>query len=119
MTTPKVQIKRMYEDPSPDDGQRVLVDRIWPRGVSKQRAALDEWCKEVAPSTALRKWYDHDPDKWPEFATRYRAELKEKERAAAFDSLRKRAREGRLTLLTASKASEISDAAVLAELLND
>jgi uncharacterized protein YeaO (DUF488 family) len=114
---PHVQVRRAYDPPEADDGQRVLVDRLWPRGLSKGRAHLDEWCKEVAPSTELRQWYGHDPDRYDEFARRYRAELDEPERAAAFAKLRELAAHGPLTLLTASKRSDISEATVLAGLL--
>jgi uncharacterized protein YeaO (DUF488 family) len=116
--TPQVQVRRVYDPPRADDGQRVLVDRLWPRGLSKERARLDEWCKQIAPSTELRKWYGHDPDRYEEFAGRYRNELDEPERAAAFADLRKLAAHGRVTLLTASKRSDISEAAVLADLLS-
>ena len=112
-----VQVRRVYDPPDPDDGQRVLVDRLWPRGLSKQRARLDDWCKEIAPSNELRKWYGHDPDRYAEFARRYRAELGDPERAAALAHLRELAGHGRLTLLTATKRSDISEAAVLADLL--
>jgi uncharacterized protein YeaO (DUF488 family) len=78
-----IDIKRIYEAPSADDGYRILVDRIWPRGVSKEKAKLDQWIKEVAPSKELRKWFDHDPEKFAEFASRYREELKEKVEALA------------------------------------
>lgn len=117
MTTPHVQVRRVYDPPHADDGYRVLVDRLWPRGLSKQRAHLDEWCKQVAPSTDLRVWYDHDADRYDEFAHRYRFELDEPERAAAFSHLRDLTASGPLTLLTASKRSDISEAAVLADLL--
>lgn len=117
MTKPDVRIKRIYDDPDPEDGQRVLVDRLWPRGMSKERAELDEWCKQVAPSTELRQWYHHDPDRWDEFDQRYREELKDADRAEALDGLRERAKDGPLTLLTASKALGISEAAVLETLL--
>jgi uncharacterized protein YeaO (DUF488 family) len=113
----RVQVRRVYDPPAPDDGQRVLVDRLWPRGLSKERAHLDEWCKQIAPSTELRKWYGHDPDRYTEFAGRYRAELDDPERAAALAGLRSRAAHGRLTLLTAAKRSDISEATVLADLL--
>ncbi|MDN5860927.1 MAG: DUF488 family protein [Pseudonocardia sp.] len=113
----RVEVRRVYDPPERADGQRVLVDRIWPRGLSKDRARLDDWCKEVAPSTELRKWYDHDPDRYTEFARRYRAELDEPERAAALARLRELADHGQLTLLTATRRSDISQAAVLAELL--
>jgi uncharacterized protein YeaO (DUF488 family) len=112
-----VQVRRVYDIPARNDGVRVLVDRIWPRGLSKARAHLDEWCKEVAPSTTLRKWYGHDPERFDEFGSRYRAELKTPERAEALDHLRALARKRNLTLLTATKRAEISEAAVLTELL--
>jgi uncharacterized protein YeaO (DUF488 family) len=95
----------------------VLVDRIWPRGLTKARAALDEWCKEVAPSTQLRKWYSHDPERFEEFSCRYQAELKDPERAKALAHLGELAKGRPLTLLTATKQPGISEAAVLAELL--
>jgi uncharacterized protein YeaO (DUF488 family) len=112
-----VRVRRVYDPPRPDDGQRVLVDRIWPRGLGKEHARLDEWCKQVAPSTGLRKWYGHDPDRYEEFTRRYRAELEQPERAAALAHLRELAAAGPLTLLTATRRSDISQAAVLAELL--
>ncbi|MCX4722398.1 DUF488 family protein [Streptomyces sp. NBC_00963] len=114
---PKVQVRRVYEDPSARDGARVLVDGIWPRGISKEKADLDEWCKAVAPSTDLRKWYAHDPDRFEEFGRRYRSELEETERAEALSHLRDLAKERKLTLLTAAKRSDISQATVLADLL--
>ena len=114
---PAVRVRRAYDPPEPADGQRVLVDRLWPRGLSKERAQLDEWCKSVAPSTELRQWYGHDPDRFAEFARRYRTELGDPERADAVDGLRDRAAQGPLTLLTAAKRSDISEATVLADLL--
>jgi uncharacterized protein YeaO (DUF488 family) len=116
--TPHVQVRRIYEEPESSDGRRVLVDRVWPRGLSKDRAHLDEWCKQVAPSTELRTWYGHDPERYPEFARRYRTELDEPERATALAHLRELAATGPLTLLTATKRSDISQAAVLAEMLS-
>jgi uncharacterized protein YeaO (DUF488 family) len=116
-TSRSVRVRRIYDDPSPDDGTRVLVDRIWPRGMSKERARLDEWCKQVAPSTELRTWYGHDPKRFAEFTRRYRAELEEGERAEALAHLRELARGGTLTLLTATKAADISEAAVLVDAL--
>ena len=107
-------MRRIYEDPSPDDGTRVLVDRLWPRGVSKADAHLDEWCKEVAPSPELRKWYDHDPDRFDEFSRRYRSELDDGEQADALSHLRDLADDGTVTLLTATKDPDISAATVLA-----
>jgi uncharacterized protein YeaO (DUF488 family) len=115
--TAHVQVRRVYDPAEPEDGRRVLVDRLWPRGLSKERARLDEWCKEIAPSNELRKWYGHDPDRFAEFARRYRAELADAERAAALAHLRELAGHERLTLLTATKRSDISEAAVLANLL--
>ncbi|PZS21870.1 MAG: DUF488 domain-containing protein [Pseudonocardiales bacterium] len=116
---PEVRVRRAYDEPVPDDGARVLVDRIWPRGLSKERAAFDEWCKPVAPSTALRKWYGHDPELFEEFGRRYRVELDEPERAQALAHLRELASRGTLTLITATKHADISEAEVLAELLRD
>ncbi|PFG44905.1 uncharacterized protein YeaO (DUF488 family) [Georgenia soli] len=113
----EVRVRRAYEEPGPGDGARVLVDRIWPRGVSKDRAGLDEWCKSIAPSTELRKWYAHDPARFEEFARRYRAELDEPERAAALEHLRDLAERGPLTLITATKHVDISEATVLTTLL--
>lgn len=112
-----VQVRRIYEAPAADDGKRLLVDRLWPRGISKERARLDEWCKEVAPSTELRKWYGHDSAKFAEFDRRYRDELRDPERAAVFTRIAELADQGPVTLLTASKAVEISEAQVLANIL--
>jgi uncharacterized protein YeaO (DUF488 family) len=112
-----VQLRRIYDDPAEDDGIRVLVDRRWPRGVSRARAALDEWCTAVAPSEELRKWYGHAPDKFVEFQARYRKELEEPERAAALRHLRAMSLHDRLTVLTATKNVQISQATVLVELL--
>lgn len=111
-------MRRVYDPPAPEDGTRVLVDRVWPRGLRKDAAGLDEWCQQVAPSTELRKWYGHDPDRFEEFARRYRAELAEPERAAEVARLRELARDRTLTLLTATKQPELSQAAVLAEQLS-
>jgi uncharacterized protein YeaO (DUF488 family) len=108
----------VYDQPEDDDGVRVLVDRIWPRGMTKAKAALDEWCKDVAPSTELRKWYNHDPAKFEKFAHRYRAELEQPDRGQALQHLRDLAADRRLTLLTATKDPDISEAAVLADILN-
>ena len=114
-----VQVRRVYEDPSPEDGARVLVDRLWPRGVSKQRAALDEWCKQVAPSPELRTWFGHDRAKYDEFVRRYHEELSAGERHEALESLRERARTGTLTLVTATKDEDHCAAEVLYEMLRD
>jgi len=117
MAEDRVRVRRVYEEPDPGDGTRVLVDRIWPRGLTKARAALDEWCKDVAPSGELRKWYGHDPARFEEFGRRYRLELKDPERAEALAHLRALAKDRPLTLLTATRQPEISEAAVLAALL--
>lgn len=113
----EVHFRRIYDDPADDDGIRVLVDRRWPRGVSKARAELDEWCTDVAPSDALRKWYGHVPDKFEEFGCRYREELEDRQRASALRHLRLMTSHDRVTLLTATKNVEISQAAILAEIL--
>lgn len=112
-----VRVVRVYDEPDDQDGVRVLVDRVWPRGVSKDRAQLDEWLKAVAPSTALRKWYGHEPQRFAEFADRYRDELGAPEAAAALRHLRELTRHGTVTLMTATKDVALSQAAVLADLL--
>lgn len=112
--TTDVRVRRVYDPPDPADGQRVLVDRLWPRGLSKSAAALDEWVKAVAPSDELRRWYGHQADKFPAFRKRYQAELQAPERADAVAHLRQLAGSGPLTLLTATKDVEHSQAAVLA-----
>lgn len=117
MAGARVRVRRVYEDPEPGDGTRVLVDRIWPRGLTKARAALDEWCKDVAPSGELRTWYGHDPDRFAEFARRYRLELQDSKRAEVLAHLRGLSDDRQLTLLTATKQADISEAAVLADLL--
>jgi uncharacterized protein YeaO (DUF488 family) len=109
--------KRAYDPFEPSDGYRVLVDRLWPRGVSKAKAHLDAWAKEIAPSRALREWYGHDPDRWPEFRRRYTQELRAPAALAVLDDLARRARRGRVTLVYASRAADISDVAVLERLL--
>jgi uncharacterized protein YeaO (DUF488 family) len=115
----KVGLRRVYDEPTGDDGTRVLVDRVWPRGLTKDKAHVDQWYKQVAPSTELRKWYGHDPGRFAEFTRRYRAELKDPERAEALARLRGLARDHKVTLVTATKAIEISQAAVLADLIQD
>ncbi|MGH3095404.1 MAG: DUF488 domain-containing protein [Streptosporangiales bacterium] len=113
----QVRVRRVYDEPEGADGARVLVDRVWPRGLSKDKAQLDEWYKQVAPSTDLRKWYGHDPDRFEEFTRRYRTELEEPEQADALAGLRDLAKKRTVTLLTATKDVEISQAAVLADML--
>ena len=110
-----VRIKRAYEPVEAADGYRVLIDRIWPRGVSKEEARLDEWTRELAPSSELRRWFGHDPDKFTEFRRRYRAELAGHEEKVR--ELRRRARRDNLTLVYSARDTEHNDAVVLAELL--
>jgi uncharacterized protein YeaO (DUF488 family) len=111
-----IEIKRVYEKPAKADGWRVLVDRLWPRGMKKEAARVDVWMKDVAPSTALRKWFGHEPEKWSEFQKRYRRELERKTEFLA--ELKKMAKEhGTLTLLYGAKDEEHNDAVVLASVL--
>ena len=107
-----VAIKRAYEPPSPKDGTRILVDRLWPRGLAKTKAKLDGWNKDVAPSTPLRKWFGHKPERFQEFAKRYRAELKD---SPALDELR--ALKGKVTLVYGARDPAVNHAVVLAKLL--
>jgi uncharacterized protein YeaO (DUF488 family) len=110
-----VRLKRAYEPASDEDGYRVLVDRLWPRGVSKAQAKLDEWQQELAPSSQLREWFGHEPGRFPEFRQRYIDELRANR--ARLRELRRRARIGRLTLVYSAHDSEHNDAVVLAEVL--
>ncbi len=116
MTSHSVAVKRIYEPASRSDGFRVLVDRVWPRGLSKSRANVDLWLREIAPSTELRTWFDHDPVKWKGFCARYRAELRLKRDLLAV--LRKEAERGPVTLLYGARNERINQAVVLQELLN-
>jgi uncharacterized protein YeaO (DUF488 family) len=113
----EIRIKRVYEKPSREDGIRVLVDRLWPRGLTKERAAVDLWMKNIAPSTELRKWFDHDPNKWKQFMRRYRLELKKNKEQAL--SLKEQARRGTVTLLYGAKDEEHNEALVLKKYLAD
>lgn len=110
-----IRIKRIYDPPEISDGYRVLVDRLWPRGVSKGSAKIDLWMKEIAPSTELRQWFHHDPDRWEEFKTRYRAELRTNREA--LERLRVHAEEGPLTLLYGAKDVHHNHAMVLKAVL--
>jgi uncharacterized protein YeaO (DUF488 family) len=110
-----VRLKRAYLPPSPEDGVRVLVDRLWPRGVRKADAAIDRWAKEVAPSTELRLWFGHDPSRWEEFRRRYRAELSRN--AVLVNELRAVAQKGRLTLVYAARDELHNEAVMLREVL--
>ena len=114
---PPVRVRRAYDEPEPEDGVRVLVDRLWPRGIRKDALPLDDWNKDVAPSAELRGWFGHDPDKFADFAARYRDELDTVAGRAALDRLRALPQGRPLTLLTATKDVEHSQAAVLADLL--
>jgi uncharacterized protein YeaO (DUF488 family) len=115
--TPEVRVRRVYDQPAPDDGERFLVDRLWPRGVPKGAAVVSEWVKDVAPSPELRRWYGHDPLRFAEFRLRYADELREPARARALTRLNEAAKRGTITLLTATKDAGHSQAALLAEQL--
>jgi uncharacterized protein YeaO (DUF488 family) len=114
-----VRVRRVYDPPEPDDGVRVLVDRLWPRGVSKDAARVDEWPKGLTPSTELRRWYHADEGSYEEFARRYEAELAAPEASELLDRVRELAAKGEVTLLTAAKAPGESHAAVLLRLLDE
>jgi uncharacterized protein YeaO (DUF488 family) len=110
-----IRLKRVYDAPSRSDGERVLIDRLWPRGFTHEDAHVDEWARELAPSTELRRWFGHDPSRFDEFRRRYRLELAAHE--AKLAELRRRARRGTLTLVYSARDTEHNDAVVLAELL--
>ena len=112
-----ISAKRAYEPAERSDGYRVLIDRLWPRGVSKAKARLDAWEKEIAPSRELREWYRHDPAKWTEFRARYKKELRAAPAEMILADLVRRGRRGRVTLVYGSRAAEISDVAVLERML--
>jgi len=109
-----VSIKRAYEEPASGDGKRVLVDRIWPRGISKDEAKIDLWLKEVAPSTELRKWFGHDPERWQQFQEKYHAELQDNDALAELKTL---AGKGKVTLVYAAKDEQHNNAVVLRDLI--
>jgi uncharacterized protein YeaO (DUF488 family) len=111
----RIKLKRAYEAPTPEDGTRILIDRLWPRGVKKADAAIDEWMKEIAPSTELRKWFGHDPGRWEEFRRRYQTEIRQ--RTHEFDRLRALAQRGRVTLVFSARDEAHNDAVVLRDLL--
>jgi uncharacterized protein YeaO (DUF488 family) len=113
-----VKIARVYDEAGADPKGRFLVDRLWPRGLAKAEAPFEEWLKDIAPTPELRKWYSHDVEQYAEFARRYRKELREAPAAAALGMLRKRARRGRVVLLTATKDLEHSGAAVVRDALS-
>lgn len=111
-----VQMKRVYETPDKDDGTRILIDRLWPRGLTKEKAKVDLWLKDIAPSTELRKWFGHDPDKWEEFQKRYSKEIKENK--DTWKELQNKVKEGKVTLVYSAKDEEHNDARVLLKLLS-
>lgn len=112
----KAIIKRVYEKPSDDDGFRILVDRLWPRGLTNEKAAVGLWLKEIAPTTELRKWFDHDPEKWPEFQTKYLKEIKENKESLAI--LKEKMNQGKVTILYGAKDEQHNEARVLMEFVN-
>jgi uncharacterized protein YeaO (DUF488 family) len=111
----KVKIKRVYLQPDKEDGIRILVDRLWPRGLTKEKASVDLWLKDIAPSTELRQWFGHDPAKWTEFQTRYRAELRSNKEQLSL--LKQEATKGTVTLLYGAKDEEHNEAIVLQKIL--
>jgi uncharacterized protein YeaO (DUF488 family) len=111
----RIPLKRAYEAPSPNDGARILVDRLWPRGLTKEKAAIDLWLKDIAPSSELRKWFGHDPAKWEEFQSRYRAELQHNTEPVRI--LRQKLSEGPVTLVYSAKDEAHNDAVVLKQFL--
>jgi uncharacterized protein YeaO (DUF488 family) len=110
-----IRLKRVYGPPAPEDGVRILVDRLWPRGLSKEKAAVDHWMKEIAPSAELRKWFGHDPGRWAEFRRRYMEELRQ--HTALLEQIRELASERKVTLLFGAHDRDHNDAVVLAEVL--
>ena len=108
-----IKIKRVYEQPDKNDGRRILVDRLWPRGLTEEKAGVDLWLKDIAPSTELRKWFGHDPDRWEEFKERYRAELAEAGKMGVLRDIAERAREENVTLLFGAKDTRHNDAQAL------
>ena len=110
-----INIKRVYEEPTQEDGIRILVDRLWPRGLTKEKASVDVWLKEIAPSTMLRQWFGHDPDKWAEFQKRYHEELKKNPAQVAL--LKEQAKKGAVTLVYGAEDEKHNEALVLKEFL--
>jgi uncharacterized protein YeaO (DUF488 family) len=112
-----VRVKRIYDGAEPGDGYRVLIDHVWPRGISKERAQLDEWARELAPSDNLRTWFDHVPERFPEFRSRYRGELAAQ--SERVEALRRRAQEGAVTIVYAARDEDHNNAVVVAALIRD
>ena len=115
MAVSNVRLQRAYDQPGPNDGYRVLVDRVWPRGRTKEVLRLDAWARDLGPSTELRKWFGHDPARWPEFQSRYHAELAESDKAQALDALAGEARTGPVTLVYGARDREHNQARVIAD----
>jgi len=113
---PSIQLKRVYEPPSKEDGIRIFVDRLWPRGLTKKKAAVDLWLKDIAPTTELRKWFGHDPARWKEFQVRYRKELRADKEAV--NLLKQKSKEGTVTLVYGAKDQEHNEALVLQQMLD-
>ncbi len=114
-----LRIKRAYEEAAADDGYRVLVDRLWPRGIRKEALIIDAWAKDLAPSADLRKWFQHDPDRWAEFRRRYRAELQHEPARSLLADLKQRARSGTVTLVFGARDATHSNAEALLEMLRE
>jgi uncharacterized protein YeaO (DUF488 family) len=112
-----IKIKRVYDPPEPEDGKRILIDRLWPRGLKKENLKMDEWLKEIAPSDKLRKWFSHDPKKYEEFKKRYAKELEDK--SEILERIRREAKKGRVTILFSAKDTEHNNATVMKELLKE
>lgn len=112
-----IKLKRVYEKPAPTEGRRILVDRLWPRGLRKEDARIDEWLKDIAPSDSLRKWFGHKEERWEQFRKRYREELNEEQKIKALQKLRREGQRRTLTLLFGAKDTKHNNAVVLSELL--
>jgi uncharacterized protein YeaO (DUF488 family) len=115
MTASNIRLQRAYDEPGPDDGHRVLVDRVWPRGRTKKTLRLDAWARDLGPSTQLRKWFGHDPARWSEFRSRYHAELAEPAKAQKLDALAAEARLGPVTIVYGARDREHNQAQVIAD----
>ena len=112
-----LKTKRAYDKPEPSDGQRILIDRLWPRGLTKAEAGIDEWLKDLGPSTELRKWFGHDPEKWREFKKRYLQELAEPGKIALLEKIAQTAKQTTVTLVYSARDTEHSDVKVIKELI--
>lgn len=119
MTDSRIQLRRIYDEPEKGEGARVLVDRVWPRGVSKDEAGLDHWFKELAPSTELRKWFGHDPKLWAAFKQKYRKELKDDDKQERLEELTELAASGPVILLFGARDTEHNQAVVLREIVEE